>query len=323
MKYLALILAIFFPILASAAILGNDLSLVLSPDTPGPGESFSAEARSYGFDTSHADFTWYLNGKKVDEGQGTARESFTAGRAGSKMDIKVVADSENGIAYNAESKITTGDVDLILNPLTYVPAWYPGAALASPGSVVEVYAIPHLFSGGSEIDPANLIYDWSLDGDKIADQSGTGKSVFRLKLSNLRNSQNQVSLFVASAGGSTAARKTIAVAAASPKILFYQSSPLTGVKTWASTFFAARPGANFSILAEPFFFSLEDINNLNIAWSANGETLNQSGAENPFLLSLKTPSDAEANALFSLKISDKKNIFQQTEANLSVTAIQQ
>ncbi len=312
---------LFFGILfAKATLVSTGLTLILSPETPRPGNNFTVEARSYSFDMNHATFTWYRNGKELSAGVGRNRENFIAGSAGSEITIRVTAESEDGNQYLAESKISIADVDLVINPLTYVPVWYAGAPKPTPGSVVEIYALPHFFSSGKRISPASLLYHWSLDSDEIADQSGVGKNVLRIRLPNSRNGVSEVVAEITSMRGDISGKKAIKIQSAAPEVLFYESSSLTGTKSRSLSYLATAAGRALSIVAQPFFFSLENLLNLNVFWSANGKKLSTAGAQDPFVLDLKTPAEGESSAIFSVTLADKKNIFQTAEASLSIIA---
>src|SRR3989344_1761364 len=134
----------------------NDLFLVVSPSSPSPNQGYSVEARSYQFDTSRAYFEWFRDGKKIDEGTGIVKKIFPGEKIGSQTTISVVS-ADN----STSARISVNDIDFIINPLTYVPSFYRGFALPTPGSLVEVYAIPHLYSGASRISASNLMFEWS------------------------------------------------------------------------------------------------------------------------------------------------------------------
>lgn len=297
----------------------EDFSLILSPEFPGPGEKFSARAQSFLFDTVRADFEWFLGGKLISKGLGLTEQEFTAGKAGETMRIKVIAYPQNMSAFTGNVTLPLSDIDLITHPLTYTPPMYRGASLPTPGSQVEVFAVPHLFSGGKRISNQNLIFEWSVDGGKILKQSGGGKNKLVLDIADLGFVENEVSLKVSSVSGSIAAQKSVRIKTVAPEILFYETSELTGKKPLAFSIFNMRSGGTFAIIAEPFFMALESLKIAKINWRVGGADL-ETTPENPRLLELAAPAGEQSESSFSLLIEDVKKIFQRVEAKLRVVA---
>ena len=178
-------LALAFQAQAISLSLPNDLILTVSPTSPKAGENITASAKSFAFDAARAKFTWFLNGKQTASGVGLVEQTFAAGRFGSEINVRVTVISEDGNFYEAETNISVADIDFIIHSLTYTPSFYRGAALPTPGSVVEVIATPHLFRSGERLRPQNLIYEWSLDDKTVASQSVGGKNKLALKLADV------------------------------------------------------------------------------------------------------------------------------------------
>lgn len=317
-------MALFWAMNASALILTspNDLTLALSPASPRAGAGFTATAKSFSFDTARANFRWFLNGKGIASGRGLTEQTFTAGKLGSQMKIGVAAASADGNFYEAGATVSVADIDFIIHALAYTPNFYRGAALPTPGSVVEIIAVPHLYSGGSRLNPQNLIYEWSLDNKPAQNQSGGGKSKLFLKLADVGSSEYVATVKVSTLSGGASAQKNARLKTYNPEIVFYETSALTGTKPEAITSFLGQAGSSFSILAEPFFFDLDSLKRALFAWKANGEKIAPptEGVKNPRLLELAAPPDTESQTNFSFRIEDKEAIFQQAEAGLSVTA---
>src|SRR3990167_11107482 len=185
----------------------TDLSLNVSPQYPSAGENFTVKAKSFTFDPVRANFQWLLNGKIVSSGKGLSEQIFTASKLGSQMTIKAVATMNGGSSFGAQIIVNVADIDLIASPLTYTPLFYRGYSFASPGAVVEIYAVPHLFSGGARIAPKNLIYEWFVDGNKFSAKSGEGKNKFILDTWDAGNASYDIGLKVSSSGGSISVKK--------------------------------------------------------------------------------------------------------------------
>ncbi len=300
-----------------------DLALDVSPSSPRSGSAFIISAKSFSFDMVRAKFTWFLDEKNIASGVGLKEQSFQAGKIGSEMNIRVEIISADGVSYEAGAKITISDIDFIIYPLTYIPNFYRGSALATPGSLVEIIAVPHLFFGGERLRAQNLIYEWSIDDKPFQNQSGGGKNKFSVKLADVGNSDYIISLKVSTLDGEISAQKSARLKTTQPEILFYETNALTGLKPAALNSFLGRAGDSFSILAEPFYFDLGSLARAKFNWSANGAAATPppaGGAKNPLLLELAAPANTDSQTIFDLKIEDRRALFQQAEALINISA---
>ena len=311
---------------ALVVTLPGDLTLSFSPKSPRASGIFAAEAKSFAFDTVRANFTWFVNGKQVASGVGLKEQEFTAGKLGSLMTIRVVANSEDGLTYEAQAALAISDIDFIVNSLTYTPAFYRGAALPTPGSTIEIFAVPHLFRGGSRLSAQNLIYEWSLDNKPVLNQSGGGKNILTIDLADVGGSNYTVGLKISTSDSSLTSEKTISLKTYQPEVLFYEVSSLMGVRPLASNSFSVRAGNPFSVVAEPYYLSLNSIKSAKVEWRADGKIISQptggEALENPWLLELTSPADSESQSVLSFKFEDARKIFQRAGATLQITATQ-
>ncbi|MBI2020989.1 hypothetical protein HYS99_00560 [Candidatus Giovannonibacteria bacterium] len=303
---------------AEALTISTD-NLVLSPSPayPKANSEFIIKAKTFSFDATRARFTWYLDGKKIDEGTGLTEQTFVARKLGSKMNIRAAVLSADGEYFEDSITISVSDIDLIISPLTYTPPFYRGAPLASPGSVVEIIAIPHLYSGSARINPQSLIYEWSLNNKPVQNQSGGGKNILSLKLADVSNSEQVVTLKASTVSGNTSVERNVRVRTYQPEILFYETNSVTGKKVKASSFFNFTPASSFSILAEPFYMALESLLKSKFTWFVNGNIFSEN-AKNPLVLDLTAPPDSESQTNFSLKIEDVGTLFQRVSGILTV-----
>ena len=303
---------------ASAA--SSDFILNMSPLSPKPGEIFGVTAQSFQFDTAQANFRWLLDGKEIASGTGIIRQSFTMGPLGDSGTIRAIATSADGDVYDASIKASGNEIDIIVAPRTSVPALYPGAALPTSGSIVEINAMPHLFLNGSRLNHRNLFYEWSVDGEPVNDQSGKGKSRLIIKLASLGNVEHRVDLVARSENGAASTQKSTRIKSVNPEIVFYQRSALTGKKPIALFDFAARTGQSLSVIAEPYFFDLATLPTIIGTWIANGRVVPRETGQDSRILQLAIPEDTSTYAALLFRFEDKTNVFQRARNNLIITA---
>lgn len=314
-----------FVLLAPAYAQENDLFLVVSPPSPSPGQGYSVEAKSFQFDASRAYLEWFKNGKKIDEGTGVIKKIFGGEKVGSQTTISVSVSADNNF-YETLANIGVNDIDFIINPFTYTPAFYRGSALPTSGSVVEVYAIPHIFYGNSRISSGNLLFEWSLDGKTIQEQSGRGKNKLVFSFPKTPLGENEISVKVSSLNGALAHEKIERVAIQRPEIILYKTSSLLGKSAVAISpssasgggGFEVKSGEEFSVVAEPFFFDFNSILRSTISWLGNGVKINTGKEQNPFLLELTSQPSTESENNISFKIENKDNVFQKGESGIIV-----
>ncbi|OGF74006.1 hypothetical protein A3J56_02305 [Candidatus Giovannonibacteria bacterium RIFCSPHIGHO2_02_FULL_46_20] len=314
-KKLNILLFVFvFFILTRAAFAQSSLLLTVSPATPSPGQTFSVSAQSFVFDATRADFKWYQNGKLVASGVGKRTQNFTAPAVGGSLTIRVVAASSDGSVFEERLVVNPADIDFILHAGTYAPPFYRGAALLTPGSRVELYAVPNAAVGGTKLNPQNLIYEWQLDEQKIIEQSGKGKNRLVFTVPDFLGNQYDVMLTVFSPGGDRIAEKNFLIEPRLPMILFYPFNALTGISKTARSLFAASTGERVGILAEPYFFDSNVVQSGIFEWKEGGKTLPPQRT-NQRLLEIQTPAEGEFQTSFSLELKDVKRTFQQATAS--------
>lgn len=310
------ILVIFFFLNFPVFAQENDLFLVVSPSSPAPNQGFSVEAKSFVFDPSQAYFEWFKDGKKIDAGTGITKKSFLGEKIGSRTTISISVSADSKFFKTSES-ININDVDFIINPLTYTPFGYRGSTLATPGSIVEVHAVPHIFSGGKRLNPANLTYEWKLENTPIKEQSGRGKNKLAIMLPKTPQGETEVFLETY-LDGQLAAQKTTKIATHSSQILFYETSSLLGKRAKAVSELTAKPGTQFALAAEPFFFDFSSLLRGTISWFAGGAKIEPARAENLFTLELSSPPEKESESNILFKIEDEKNVFQNKEGRITI-----
>src|SRR3989344_4489556 len=312
-KIISISIAVF--VFAQVAFAQSSLLLTVSPQTPSPGQAFSVSAQSFVFDATRADFTWYQNGKLVASGVGKRTQNFTAPAVGGSLTIRVIAVSSDGLTFEENLVIHPADIDFILHAGTYTPPFYRGAALFTPGSRVELYAIPNAAVGRTKLNPQSLIYEWQLDEQKIIEQSGKGKNRLAFTTPDFWGNHHDIVLTVFAPSGDLIAERNFLIEPRLPMILFYPFNVLTGISKTARSLFTASPGERVGILAEPYFFDTSVVRGGIFEWKEVGKILPPQRT-NPRLLEIQTPatSEGEFQTSFFLELKDATRIFQQATA---------
>ena len=291
----------------------GELLLQVTPPSPSPGQQFTVEAVSLDFDMLRANFRWFLNNKEVASGIGKTKNVFVAGEIGTRATIRATAVTLKNVVFEGTVSMGVGDIDLLIHPLTSVMPLYRGSSLPTPESFVEIYAIPHIFSGGAKIAPQNLVYEWTFDERTLVNESGGGKNKIIASLNMLRNKDYLVSVTVSTRKGDVRASKEIVISLAEPYVLFYRMNPLTGLRRIAQTNFAISKNSSFTIKAVPYFIDLESLKTALTQWRAGGNIISAQKPTNNYSLGLKAPAEGIAETKFSFSVRDANKIFQEAE----------
>ncbi len=274
---------------AQAQFIPEPVSLVASPLSPSPGEAVTVTASTPTFDRNSAFFSWTVNSKQRLEfsGQGKNEIQLTAGEIGSVLQVRVEVDGPQGMGGTASVALRVTDLALTWSAETYIPKWYQGKALPTPGAVVNIVAIPRFVVGGREIPPQSLVYRWGLDDEERA-LTGVGAQVFQIRTSDLPKTSHQIKVTIEDSTRQITKEGEMFIIPTNPRLAIYPSTPLGGIEFRSSPLFlptTARGIIDFQ--AEPFFFAIKSRKELPYQWSIGGsEGKGNSGEE--YKLSLNT-----------------------------------
>ncbi|MEK7607901.1 MAG: hypothetical protein AAB484_03215 [Patescibacteria group bacterium] len=319
-KYLKIILLtslILFLVSQASAIeintFDSEFSIEIIPNNPAPNEQIFAKTISYQFDIDRSNITWTLNGEIIAKGVGKKDASFLAPDFGKESRLVVSIITDKGISISKTLSFVGNDIDLLWEAETSVPAWYKSKALPAFKSLVKITAIPHLFSGGAEITPSGLVYEWSVNYEKIPDASGANKNSFAFQIND--HEKIPIGLRVSNKNKSANLEKYMDVSTdrTRPKIIFYGDNPLEGpdfgnaleVETNLSS-------KEMAIRAEPYFFANPPVGGLSYSWTMNDQEINPDAFPN--VLSLRT-SGEPGSSIIGLKI---RGAFQSAEKFIKI-----
>ncbi|KKW20626.1 MAG: hypothetical protein UY78_C0014G0006 [Parcubacteria group bacterium GW2011_GWA1_53_13] len=308
---LSLVLAAALPFFAYAQIsfpsLEPPASITAVPSSPAPGERVSLQAVTPVFDKDTTFYEWTINGQfRADlSGRGKYSAEVTAGPVGSAILVSVRATASDKLVATMSSTIRVSALALVWSADTSLPPWYTGKALASPGSLVTVVAIPQIVIAGKTVDPKNLVYQWGL-GDEKKYATGVGKQSIQIETSRTPQASHWVRVTVEDIGRTVKKEGTIFITNRDPSVSIYRFSSTGGTEyRSAQTITQIAKGEALTLIAEPYYFPGKKTDIL-YRWDIGGLTVSGT-AENPYLLTLQTETLPAASTLVSLLISSVKN----------------
>ncbi|MSR70614.1 hypothetical protein EXS62_01080 [Candidatus Kaiserbacteria bacterium] len=320
LRNITIAVLLFAPLFAGAQAVSDPVQYIIAPETPGPNALVVIEAQGVGPFLGNANIRWTQDGKTVLEGVGERKFSFTTGALGSSSRIRINITSATAGSFSKELVFTPSLVNLVWEADTTTPPFYRGKALYSAGSPLKVVAFPSVFSGGSQISPSSLSYQWSRNSELLPAQSGLGRSTLTLDGDQL---QTQESVVVdINYGNARVARGELVVPAVEPRIMLYSRDALHGTR-WEAAL-PARIQLNvpeLTVQAEPFYFSMTSKKNNQLAfvWTLNGE--DASGPDSSKgILTLRQSGGGVGSASLgvSLQNNDTNAFIQQAAAAIEI-----
>lgn len=268
---LFLFVVLFSAPVSEAALIAPSLEVVgvhVAPRYPGPEERAVVTVTSTGNPDDFA-YEWTVDGRVVAQGFDARTITVETGAVGTRTEILVRLLGPRGEVRGEAVKILQpGDVDIVWEGKTFVPPLYAGRPLVSGSSSLTALAVPYLIENGKRVSAAEILYEWSANGQPIIGKSGRGKSALTLEVPFF-NSAFTISVVATSPGGAVTAEGTVTVAPVSPVMAVYEDVPLSGVN-----FERAQSGAvsfiesEMSFRAYPYFVA--DPDDLVYTWEING-----------------------------------------------------
>ncbi|MFA5997782.1 MAG: hypothetical protein WC814_00045 [Candidatus Paceibacterota bacterium] len=314
--FASLIITLLLPAVVAAQSLGEledgttSFTVSVSPQYPVPYGTATLSFLSPTIDLTSATMTIIVAGKNVY--QGSVRPfAVPLGKVGSITNI-VVTIASGGTDYRQTLTVQPQDVALIAEPVSSAPVLYPGKPLVPLEGKIRVVAMSNLRSaGGKASSPSALSYSWAVDGVKIANASGIGKTTI-LVASPLQYRSREISLTVMSQDGGLVGGATLSLSAEEPSVRVYENSPLLGIRfDRALSGTHTIEGAESTLYAAPFSLPTTTGTPL-LQWFLNGDAVQTGNA-----LTLRPTGSGRGTATLSFVAS--AGDYSKATANLSLS----
>ncbi len=311
--FVLILLGAFFALKTNAQVESTDIVLNINPAYPKAGESVTASLSTYTTDLNNARISWILDNQTMLEGVGKTSFSFKVGNSGFQTNLEAKIETVDGSTLDKKIIISPSDIDLLWEAdNTYAPPFYKGKTLASIEGKIKVVAIP------STQNLLGYSYQWRQDDKGKPDSSGYQKNFYIYQNSYLEDN-NKVGVTVSDLLGNNIGLGQITITPGNPKIIFYEKDQNLGTK-WEN---ALTDGYTLNkngdtIVAEPYFFSSQDLNsgNLTFNWSLNGEDTLIPNQKN--ILSIKPEDNKSGTAVVKVVINNTRTLFQSLDKEINV-----
>lgn len=273
----------------------RDISLFLTPETPGTNETVTAELSSLLVDVNRMLITWFVDGEVVKSGFGETEISFSTGEQGEITSVEAYVQVDNSSAVRKWTRISPSDLDIMWEADTYTPPFYRGKALPSPESFIKIVGIPNVRNESSQKLENDMVFNWELNGKNLPEASGFGKNPLILR-NDFLSREERIELEVIHKDGLTKAKSKILIPIVEPEVVVYEQ------KTYlrrANTALIDQTGERLIFSAEPYYFSTkrELLNLLRFNWFMNGKTILERTSDKKNELVANAPSKGTVTEL--------------------------
>lgn len=289
-KYLvslsAAFLLVFLPVFPTKAqvnssLTGSNPTITLSPEFPNPGEGVTASVDDYSLGSAGNAITWSIDGSVRTDDNNKRSISFTAPAAGESLRVSANLSGSAG-NFNASRTITPYHIDVIIEPQTYTPSFYKGAALPIFGSQVLLTALLHTQNG--PVDSSQFTYRWRV-GTKVLN-SGPVRGGFQTYFTIPQGRNHTISVDIQNNSGAIIARRTINMPVSEIDVQFYEYDGLYGLHHKALISGQPFVGNNINIQAVPYYLdNLRSLDEYNMEWRINNR-LSGIVSDNPLEVNL-------------------------------------
>lgn len=292
----------------------GDFSFDVNPKNPNPNTNVNINLMSNSFDINRSDIKWVVNNNTKLRGIGEKEFNFLTGDIGSKTTVAILVTSQKGDIFSKTINFSPADIDVLWESESYVPFFYKGKALSSQGSLIKITAIPNFLKGGVKIPYSELFYDWQVNYQKISNASGRGKQSMYF-VSSKTGESDIVNVVVSDFNKSIRVEKNINIEPQNPKVVFYKENLLEGELYNQAIDEASNDDI---IMAEPYFFSNNQTDNLSYEWFFNKNNKIESNTDkNKIKISLDSNSPVLISNIY-VKILNKINMFQSADKTFRI-----
>lgn len=206
----------------------SGLYLSHSPEIVQPRKPVVVTASVVDRSESNLEYTWSVDGKVVANAAGQTSLEVIAPEAGIELEVSV--EVRDGMRVYATERLLLRPATLYLesDATSSAPPFYIGKRLPSPQGEVTFSAIPNFItSNGTRLPADSLLYEWRVNGaQKIKPSLGKSSATFTVPFFN---KPFTVTATASSRDGTLRAQESTLVTPASPDVVVYEMSPLSGI----------------------------------------------------------------------------------------------
>lgn len=325
MRLALLAFLLLLPAAATAVDLpgvGEPIALEVSPSQMiEAGTEVTLSIRSSLIDVDRAVIAWLLDGERVKSADNSRVFKTTMGAVGTETQVSALVQGANGLVSDASVTLRPVELELLWESDGYAPSLYRGRALPTPGTSIIAHAEARFVrANGTHILAKDIIYSWSLNGVRLGDLSGRGRSSARIPITDLYGDAI-ISVDAVSPDSTFHAVRTARAPRIEPRVMLYRVHPLLGVdyrNAVASD--AVFDDSEVTVAALPFFSSARNPSDtrLSYSWTVGGKSVPADTAK-PFLLTLSLAERTFGKTSIGVFFTSSYNALQASEREWMVS----
>lgn len=257
-------------LLVPSAVFARGVINLTSEGNLAPNQTITVRAASSFVDLGGAQIIWSVNGQLLGEGLGRTSQTVTLGPVGVPINV-TAAITVGDRAYKEALTLTPAIIDVLWEAQTSVPPFFHGKALPSHESIVRTYAVPFFGQNNTGVFPE---FNWKKDSTITL-----AKGVNRTSAQFLGAWEKTATPITVEAKlGELTISENIRITSYVPSALFYEISPLEGVRTQSTLQGQVKNnGVELSVLAVPYGVALSerDRGEIQYNWEAGGKNIQE------------------------------------------------
>jgi hypothetical protein len=226
-------------------------------------------------------------------------------------------------SVSVQSQTSEINITLTWSTNTYVPLDYPGKALPTKGSVIEVAANVD----SREVNPQELNYRWFLNGHLQKGESGKGRSVLGFPVQWTSGNEHSIRIELRDEEENLLASAYLDIGIVQPQVIIQPITskgtlPLESSVSLIIKEYQISAEQEMSFMAQPYFFNISSINELNFNWSLGDRKPSQISSDNPHVFILKIGQLIQSiKQNLKIGVENKNNPLQRAQMTAGITFI--
>lgn len=215
------------------------------------------------------------------------------------------------------------NITLTWSTNTYIPLDYPGKALPVKGSVIEVAAN----IDSQEVNPQELNYRWFLNRHLQGEQSGQAKSVLGFPVKWTSENEQSIRVEIRDKEENLLGSAYLDIGIVQPQVVIQPITnkgtlPLESSVSSIIKEYQISAEQETSFIAQPYFFNISSINELNFNWNLGGREASQISSDNPHVFILKIGQLIQSiKQNLKIGVENKNNPLQRARTTAEITFI--
>ncbi len=292
-----------------------DIAVTTIPENPQPYENVTIKLTSYATDLNKAFIEWRNGRELLISGYGKTIYSFVALGPDTVIDFFVtITPPDSSDKLTKQITINPSEIEIMWEGVdSYTPPFYRGKSFPSREGLIKAIAIPT--SNTIKQGSGKISYSWKNNDNAVLGSSGYNKNSYTFTNSKL-NTRENVTVVASSIDGKYNATKTINIPIVNPSIIFYKKSPTEGILyNNALTDGTFVSGEEITLVAEPYFLSTKNNNNLDYQWQINGTIIDTPSKKSQLTV---RPTSRGGYATINLIVENINVLFQKVSKTIKL-----